>query len=364
MAAAREEDVQAALAGKVSRERVTMELDKILKAAGSVPPIVAFRQLWSMNLLGLVFFPPQGAFLASPAAEGAPDVLAAAGSNTNNAAPELPVDKAADERLRAKFEPECMACLEAVHTVMHAPDAGWGEAQGGGAGEREGTAVLPMPSARDAQRLAWLGAATLPLRHLHAPLGKKGKLVPLADAMLRTGLPGLGAADIAAVVRAHVCVPAMAAWLADKHIPPKLTRLELGLRLREAGAVWQPTLALALVAAAPPLDVEHAMPRGQDISRTRVDDAKRAWLASARAQVQAATAVAQRVEELGLADVHALRPALSGADLMKQAGVPKGPAVGRATQALLEYQLEHPDASQEDMVVHINGIDWTSVIAK
>ncbi|KAG8464801.1 hypothetical protein KFE25_010169 [Diacronema lutheri] len=346
VAAARTVDVQDALRTKVSRERVLIELGKMLSTAR---PIGAFRLLRCMGLLPAVFDMPDGCAHARRAAEAAV---------ADDAGAWPPVDARADARFRARFDDECAACAEALDVAI-----GWeaAAALGGAAGGSEtagAPALVTVEPAADARRLLWLAAALLPALGLVAPLGSKQKPAPLAEVVLRGAFPGLSSADIATVLRLHASIPELARWCSRAELPAELSRLQLGLRLRDAGPHWRAALALALVAAAPPLDAADAMPSAADLDAARIDAARAAWRASAAPHAAAAALIVRRADELGLSDAHALRPLLDGAELMREAGVPKGPAVGRASRELLEFQLAHRHATRDEAIAHLRACAW------
>lgn len=371
--AARTPEVQEALRGKVSRERTLLEVAKMLTSpgpagappgpAGVVPggPIDAFRMLRSMGLLLAVFDVPAGCAHARATPAGAPAEAESARTGaaaTAGAGEWLAVDERADEAWRLRFEDASMAAIEALDLVLGGAGPAAQQAEGVGGALAQSPPLVAVEPASDVRKLVWLAAALLPTRDLIVPFasgGKKPKPTPLAEACLRASFPGLSTGDIATVLRMLSSVTELASWCASADGPATLSRLQLGLRIREAGPLWPASLALALVAAAPPLDVASALPSTHDLDTTRIDAARRAWLQSATPHAAAAALLAARVDELGLADVHALRPLLSGAELMTEAAVPKGPAVGRASRALLEFQLAQPLATRAEAVEYLRA---------
>ncbi|KAJ1627926.1 hypothetical protein T492DRAFT_841987 [Pavlovales sp. CCMP2436] len=344
VAAARTADVQQALRHKVSRERVLIELDKTLAATA---PISAFRRLRSMGLLAAVFALPDGCARARPIAE-AGEGAGGQGGQADAVVEWGPVDAAADAAARAVFEDAQTSALEAVHSVVH----------GSLAGVSDGRPMVEVDPAADVRRLVWLAAALLPAREQVLPFGKRDKPTPFAEVVMRSALPGLSTSDIAAVLRLHASVPEVAGWCARPVRPAELSRLELGLRVREAGPLWRAAFALGVAAAAPHFDARGALPSGEDIEPERLYAARAQWSESARPHARAVALLCRRVDELGLADAHALRPLLSGAELMREAALPKGPAVGRAARALLEFQLARRDATRDEAVSFLKHCAW------
>ncbi|KAJ3409695.1 hypothetical protein CcCBS67573_g02461 [Chytriomyces confervae] len=63
------------------------------------------------------------------------------------------------------------------------------------------------------------------------------------------------------------------------------------------------------------------------------------------------------VEEHGVDAAWQLKPIMNGGEVAKLHGIRAGPVVGRLLQMMVEYQLEHPEASKSDVTEWMRGID-------
>eukprot|EP00160_Parvularia_atlantis_P000012 Unigene10007_Nuclearia_a/m.30568 Unigene10007_Nuclearia_a/g.30568 ORF Unigene10007_Nuclearia_a/g.30568 Unigene10007_Nuclearia_a/m.30568 type:complete len:270 (+) Unigene10007_Nuclearia_a:727-1536(+) len=135
---------------------------------------------------------------------------------------------------------------------------------------------------------------------------KKGKSTSKAATIVRDMLK-LPVKDADAVALIHELEPM---WQA---LQAPYSRLELGKLLRKAGPLWRASLMYA--------DANGPV----------------RWL-----DVKGA------VYHMGLQDVWNMRPLLDGGQVAALLGLPKGPAIGALLQELLEWQLEHPRATEAD----------------
>lgn len=101
-------------------------------------------------------------------------------------------------------------------------------------------------------------------------------------------------------------------------------RKSTGLLLRRLGPLWNRALLLFL------------------IQRVRLSGEKNAEVATIF------DAVNTQLEELRLKGVWNLRPILNGDEVKKETRIERGPMVGKAMQALIEWQLEHPDDTEQE----------------
>ena len=92
--------------------------------------------------------------------------------------------------------------------------------------------------------------------------------------------------------------------------------------------------------AGPLLDRLHKLTRSDCTTRN---------VAKARALASAYDALEARIAELAEAEeLHRLRPALDGTEIMAELGVGEGPVVGRAYRYLLDLRIEHGPMSKEE----------------
>jgi hypothetical protein len=74
------------------------------------------------------------------------------------------------------------------------------------------------------------------------------------------------------------------------------------------------------------------------------------------ASVSAAAALASRVEALQLEGVWDVKPLLSGGEVLAALALAKaGPALGAWLDALLTWQLAHPEAAKADALAWLEG---------
>jgi hypothetical protein len=169
-------------------------------------------------------------------------------------------------------------------------------------------------------------------------------------AILRDALK-LRVRDGEAVQRLHDGADAFAALLAEEGGGAAASRPRLGRVLRAAKGGWRVALALAAALRAP-----HAvtlLPGGEEPQPgacAACRDEADADAAGVAAPAAAAAALAARIADtLGLEGVWDLKPLLSGGEVQAALALPKaGPALGAWMDALLTWQLAHPQASKAD----------------
>ncbi len=330
--AAAGDDVRAALAQKVSRERVGVELVGML--AGPAP-CDALRTLCRLGLAPAVFALPQ------PLAAAAPPCAPWA----------------------------CLHAARALEAVLRAaPDAAAGD----------GWAALSADA--DARRAALLAAWLLPLRRCAVPAGGKpgGKTAPLSQPLIRDALK-LRAKDAEQAQRLLDGADAFAAHLAA---PPDAapSRAALGRTLRAVKAQWRVALALAAAlrvpgvltllpcaagwlracaaaahAVRPATDVPPARalpaageaPEPEAVAACRELSAAPLAAEGVAAAAAAAAALAARIEALHLEGVWDAKPLVSGGEALAALALAQaGPALGAWMDALLTWQLAHEGADK------------------
>jgi tRNA nucleotidyltransferase (CCA-adding enzyme) len=313
--AASSAEVRAALRAKVSRERVGVEVEGMLRGPA---PAEALRALCRLSLAPAVFSLPTALEDACP--------------------PCTP-----------------WACLHAARCAEAALRAAApGTASSSSAGAAPPSSLWDAISGdEEARRGALLAAWLLPLRRVVAPAGaggKPSKPTPAAQYVVREALK-LRGRDGDAVARLHDGADAFAALLGEEGAGMGASRARLGRVLRSAKGSWRVALALA-AALRSPLAVTLA-PSGEEASPgacAACRDAVAAEPAGVAAPSAAAAALAQRIgDTLALEGVWELKPLLSGGEVQAALELQRaGPALGTWLDALLTWQLAHPAASKAD----------------
>lgn len=129
-------------------------------------------------------------------------------------------------------------------------------------------------------------------------------------------------------------------------------RLEAGLLLRELKDLWRTGLDLACAR-----EMAMLMEEKQDTSSAA---ATRTPISGARARILEVLARYQRTREaleaMGLDQIWTLRPLLDGKAVITLLSLPKGPMVGQVMEAQIEWQLQHPQGSVEELTEHLKGL--------
>lgn len=282
--AAKDAEVQRGLMCKISRERVTKELEGMID---SPHPMCAFRLLEELDLLPLVF--------QAPPSSGA------------SCRERLTASHSEGELLR---QSECTQLLEKLFTVLQ-----YGEF---------GTAL-----SKPERRLLWLSTALLPLRGTSK--NKRGREVPLVAEICRLSLRGITSSDISRILSLHENLPSWSALAARP-----VARLELGRVVRHSGPEWRLGVMLAMVEQLPPLP---SHPTGRQ---------QHEWMHESQGLRSKYNKVIEAVHMLDLQDCWSLRPLLDGQQVMQAAGLVKqGPMVGTLSNMLIELQIADPDLDVE-----------------
>ncbi|CAN0070926.1 unnamed protein product, partial [Phaeothamnion confervicola] len=332
--AAAASEIREALAGKVSRERVGLELEGMLSGKSARPAVALALLLRRLRLADVVFAGPP--FQTAQTEPPAP----ATGYNWG-------------------------AALEAVRWVSRLiahgrVDGGGGGREGdegGGGGEEaggssscvlacSGWAVTTPTEPQPGWRLEFLAAALLPLAGVTC-LEKKGRPGPAAAFVVRESLKLKlkDAADIATILgnlgawqgAAATAAPAVAAGA----LPD---RLELGLLVRACKDLWRPCITVACAA-----EIVAAVGAGTG-GGTAAGKAGSENSAKARYD-----ALVDAVLRLGLDGVWTMKPLLDGKVLATRLGVPKGPATGKVLEEQVRWQLGHPEGDADACAAHLTA---------
>jgi tRNA nucleotidyltransferase (CCA-adding enzyme) len=288
--ACQDDSVHAALGAKVSRERVSIEIDSIMSSAA---PIHALGLLVELGLFPVVFrLPPEDEY-------------------------------AGEDRPPEDLPAAALGCLINLDRLCH---------HGGGGGE------APFSDTRLA-RYAALLAPVASVHAMFAEAGKRRKAVPLAHYILRAELR-MGTKDVAAVATI------LASSLQFKALvhrgltegggdAAELDRLAVGRLLRGAGPQWPIALQTALLTELSPAVIAETYARGMNAipeTLAKESEAVVAAYASFRAEVEA----------MGLDGVWDLRPLVDGRELaVMLPRVPRGPLIGKIMTAQADYMIEN-----------------------
>eukprot|EP00303_Exanthemachrysis_gayraliae_P001030 CAMPEP_0206003978 /NCGR_PEP_ID=MMETSP1464-20131121/3702_1 /ASSEMBLY_ACC=CAM_ASM_001124 /TAXON_ID=119497 /ORGANISM="Exanthemachrysis gayraliae, Strain RCC1523" /LENGTH=716 /DNA_ID=CAMNT_0053377375 /DNA_START=1 /DNA_END=2152 /DNA_ORIENTATION=+ len=358
-------EVQAKLEHKISRERVLRELAAMIAGHGSAP-IRALRLIHGLRLHRAVFLADvQGAGRAPAGGPAAP-------RSPERWAPEWWRPAKGPATPAELLETRSIQDLEALHALLlearalgaeRLPPADAAGAVGDAAmGPGLADTLRQVHADPAARRRLWVATALLCLREDPHPAdecaggarARKGqgsghKPVTIVEEVMRHGLRGMTVQDMHAVQRMHEHAAHFAALAGGDaaYGVGASPRLVLGRAVRLAGDQWRACLITGLVASLPGLEASPSA------------NAFRAWRLSAptRSAVARYTGLAEAILALGLDDAWQLSPLLCGKELMAR-GVPKGRPVGQAMEALVDWQLEHPEASVEDARAWV--ADWVA----
>jgi tRNA nucleotidyltransferase (CCA-adding enzyme) len=352
--------VHAALGAKVSRERVSSEIDSIMSSSS---PIHALGLLSELGLFPVVFRLP------------------------------LESEYVGDKRPPPDFSSAALGCLINLDMLAQHPRAPRLQPHIASpsvvASNASGTAppsTPTVPSCPVTTRTARYAALLAPIADVSALFGeawKKRRPAPLAQYILRTELR-MGAKDVASVVNIHqsslefkalvhsggqrVAAPtltgtpeaeaiatssgrtdsiysaaraAAVAGLSSKG--EELDRLTVGRMLRSAGPLWRVALQTALITELSPASAAETYASGM----TAISEE----LAMETAVVVETYSEFQRkIEEMGFEGVWDLKPLIDGRALSKLLpGLPRGPIVGSIMNAQTDFMMQHPEATQESV---------------
>mmetsp|Transcript_23792 Transcript_23792/g.31106 ORF Transcript_23792/g.31106 Transcript_23792/m.31106 type:complete len:546 (-) Transcript_23792:441-2078(-) len=299
-AAARDPVVQQALAQKVSRERVGVELEGMLSGK-LARPALAMGIIHDLNLFPIIFAPPPG--LEMP--ENAWDVSLKASRYANRLIKmQEEVENPAD-RLGSFIQ------NQAIFT--------------------NGELILePQRS----HRLTYLACAVLPLMN-HFYLDKKKKQQPVVAYISRESLKlkNKDGSDLSTIATHLEKIKELAQRCCPEPIESGegLTRLELGLLLRDLKDLWRVGFQLACISElcdiVLPVEEQYAGIEKVLTKYFKMEEFSQAW---------------------NLDLVWKQKPLHDGKTLMESLEIPKGPNVGKVMQLQVRWQLENPDGTPEE----------------
>lgn len=279
-------DVHEALGAKVSRERISGEVDRVMDSDRAPHAVGLFVEL---NLFDVVFrLPPQADIIGD--ARPIPDLAnVALGTLLNLETLEPPKKCAASRRLTR-------------YAALLSPLAG---------------CVC-----------------------LYSDGGKKRKEVPVAKYILRAELR-LSAKDVADVCNMHSAAEELKS-LVHKGLG-ELDRLETGRVIRAAGPHWRSALQVALVTELRP-------GKAEDTYATGVGKTCDARGSECEILVHTYGSFGEKVDEMGLDGVWDLRPTVNGNELLRLLPkLKKGPIMGKIMKEQIDWSIENPEKNADDL---------------
>lgn len=296
--ACQDDSVHAALGAKVSRERVSSEIDQIMSSA---TPIHALGLLVELNLFPVVFRLP----------------------------PEQDYD--GEQRPPEDFPTAALGCLINLDRLCH----------------HHRDAPLHFCSSRTA-RFAALLAPIAAVRALFGEASKRRKPVSLAHYILRSELR-MSTKDVAAVdniLSSSLQFKALVhRGLADSlaGADAELDRLVVGRLLRRAGSLWPIALQTALLSELTPAVAAETYARGMSPLPEQLP-------IESEVIVEAYVACRRNVDAMGLDKVWDVKPLVDGralAQLLPQ--LPRGPAIGKIMAAQIDHMIENSGITVDSM---------------
>ncbi|KAJ3234307.1 CCA tRNA nucleotidyltransferase, mitochondrial [Chytriomyces hyalinus] len=391
------ESVRAALGSKISRERIGVEVDKMLRGgegsrgsaiilSGSVAPRHisdverAVRLIYEFDIAEdvLVEAPVELRYLGS----------LPVGSTILPPAPGIATEAAVLDAAVLQPPPDLSTGLNVAEVLTFLlGKEGEGEGVGGLAGmkalsppEKSGVA---LPLGVEEVRLLYLSAMASPFMG-RAFLEKKKNVMPAAKYVIMNSLK-LSAIDADWVVSILAFVPQIQNMvnqiyrehdvrtnvgvrqmdLSSDSTTSISSRKTLGLFIRELGvrSIYtgcrplggKYTLAVFMAMA---IEISGAWNRSSTMQPFSMEEPVNTET-SATQEIISKYRVFWRavVEEHGVDAAWQLKPIMNGGEVAKLHGIRAGPVVGRLLQMMVEYQLEHPEASKSDVTEWMKGID-------
>ncbi|OCH92693.1 hypothetical protein OBBRIDRAFT_726351 [Obba rivulosa] len=306
--AARDPEIQDALASKISRERVGEEVDKMMKGRD---PLGAIALIHDLSLYPSIFHVPRSIPLELSAPVASPDLA-----------------------LTAAF---------ILHSLLRAPSSALSS-----------PSVIQLPHVHplllssisadpSTKPRLFLASALTPYRGI-TYLDAKRKQSPAVAAAIRDALK-LGAQNhyldgIPALFAAADLLhgPVLGDW-GEGHAVSE--RVRIGLLLREkavhnpnTGSMWTTSLLFSLVQNLVPL---------YDLTNGKLDEH------GANQLIQSYNAFASRVDELALQSMVEAKPILDGRDVVRVLGAKSpGAWVGPVLSRVIEWQLDHPEGTKQE----------------
>lgn len=295
-------DVHDALAAKVSRERISGELHRIL-GNGNAPHAIAL--LVEFGLFPVVLRMPPMSSMVSP--QALPD--------------DMPL-QALSALVNLHSLPTMAKCTARVQLVRYA-------------------AILsPLAG----------------LRCIHSESGKRPKEISVAQYVMRVQLR-LSAND------ASVVCSLLDGALAFKSRVHKgdddLDRLQTAKAVRIAGPFWRSALRIALVMELPVVKPADSFAKVLDDWGGRIEFGKEATVV-----VKTYDDFQQKVESLGLEGVWDVRPVVNGNELFKLLpSLKKGPMIGQIMKNQVDWMIQNPGRDKNDVIdwIKITYSEYTKV---
>lgn len=295
--AAADEEVKAALANKISRERIGHEIDLMVRGK---KPVKAMSYICELQLFWVVFSLPQN-----------PEPVAVEGC----------------DRL-------CVAYMDSAWEVL----------------QRVGDSILSAEQCR----LYLYGALFIPLRHL-VYKDSKGKKVPVVSHVILNSLK-LKAKDAETVVSLHNAseefvslIPFITSSEDSEHVRtemeeenldvplPLRRRIVAGLVLQQIKDFWRVSLLMSTL-------LSHSNANAEEFLKgdSKLEESSNMF-----------NRVEKSITELGLDDVWKVKPLLDGKAIMGVLQLKSGgPQVGEWQKRVIKWQLIHPSGTAEEC------IDW------
>lgn len=289
-------EVHEALESKVSRERISGELHRIL-ADGNAPHAIAL--LVEFGLFPVVIRMPQ------------PNAM-------------LP-----GQQLPADFPLAALSALINLHSVIDA-DGWWAQ----------------CPAKMRLVRYAALLGPVAGLRCCHAELGKKKKKeMDISQYVMRVELR-LGASD------ANTISALLDGALSFKHMvhegKEQLDRLTVAATMRQTGKFWRNSLRIALIMELPVVEPKDSFAKVLDEYGGHIELGREALLA-----VDTYKQFKAKIDQLDMDGVWDIKPVVNGNELSKiLPKMKRGPLIGRVMKEQVDWMVEHPGKAKEDVV------DW------
>ncbi|KAF8321615.1 hypothetical protein DL93DRAFT_2130122 [Clavulina sp. PMI_390] len=330
-------DIQAAVRSKISRERVGVELDKMLKAKN---PLLSLEMIEDLSLHESIFWlpPPLAEQLSGATAPRLQGLHAAKILNSFLEQGPSPTP--------SETPTESSGSLPRIHPIM-----------------------LGKATSPDVKRRLFLAAALTPYKGLTLP--DKKRLVPATETVIREGLK-LGTQNhymdgIPALFDAHLhlsrpllsrFIPATSLEPSSSSTSPSATlspalgttlRSTIGLTLREksvrdpnTGSEWSSSVLFSLV-----LDlIEEG---AWDNELNKLDEDK------SRPLLEMYNAFAGKVEELNLHTAIDDPPLLNGREVCTALSISPGPQMSLINALIIEWQLSHPELGKEECIEWLKG---------
>lgn len=286
--ACRDTRVHEALGAKVSRERISAEVDRVIASKNAPHAIGLFVELGLFNIV----------FRLPPAEDLVGEV------RPPNDLPE--------------------AALGALLSLQ---------------------AMEPPKKCAAARRLTRYAAILSPLAECHciyAENGKRRKELPVSKYMLRSELrlSGKDVYEVCEMLESSTRLKS----LVHKE-PTPVDRMEVGFAIRNAGAHWRSALQIALVTEIKP-------PAAENTYATGVKRRAEISGSGCKVLMKKYMAFEEKVDSMGLDGVWDIRPMVNGNDLQKLLpNLQRGPLIGTIMNDQISWQMENPSKDDDDLKV-------------